>query len=84
MLGNLSVKQIESRLGIEFPQEIRDFMGKTHEPNANKIPKGKWHCFDMPFNLMCGDMETATRIFESVKEKSTECKERLIFSLSNK
>lgn len=83
MLGNLSVKQIENRLGIEFPKETRDFMKESHQPNAENIAKGKWHCFDMPFNLVCGDMETATKIFNSVKEKSSECKEQLQFSLSN-
>ena len=82
MLGNLNVSQIEKRLGIEFPEDIRDFMKKTHEPNASNIPKGKWHCFDLPFNLVCGDMEVATKIFNSVKEKSSECKESLQFSLS--
>ena len=84
MLGNLSVSQIEKRLGIEFPEEIREFMKKTHQPEANNIGKGKWHCFDIPFNLVCGDMETATKIFNSVKEKSSECKEPLQFSLSSK
>lgn len=83
MLGNLSVKQIEKRLGIEFPTETKFFMIKTHQPDANKIGKGRWHCFDIPFNLVCGDIETATIIFNSVKEKSNECLEPLQFSLSN-
>lgn len=82
MLGNLNVKQIEKRLGIEFPEEIREFMNKSHQPTAENIKKGKWHCFDMPFNLVCGDKETATKIFESVKNKSIDCKEQLQFSLS--
>lgn len=84
MLGNLSVSQIENRLGIVFNDEIREFMKQTHQPNASNIGKGKWHCFDMPFNLVCGDIETATKIFNSVKEKSSECKEALQFSLTNK
>ena len=84
MLGNLSVKQIEERLGIEFPEEIRDFMKKNHCPNASNVPKGKWHCFDIPFNMVCGDMETATKIFESVRDRSDECKDSLQFSLNNK
>jgi hypothetical protein len=83
MLGNLSVKQIEERLGIEFPQDIREFMGLTHQPNASNIAKGKWHCFDIPFNIICGDMETATKIFNSVKDRSEECKCKLQFSLQN-
>ena len=48
MLGNLNVSQIEKRLGIEFPEDIKEFMKQTHEPNASNIPKGKWHCFDLP------------------------------------
>jgi len=83
MLGNLKVIQIEKRLGIEFPEEIREFMKNTHQPEANNIAKGKWHCFDIPFNLVCGDLETATKIFNSVKDRSSECKEKLQFSLSN-
>ncbi len=83
MLGNLSVKQIEERLGIEFPEEIREFMKNTHNPDANNIPCGKWHCFDLPFNMVCGDLETATKIYESVKEKSSECKTTMQISLSN-
>jgi len=82
MLGNLSVCQIEKRLGIEFPLEIKEFMIKTHQPNASNIEKGKWHCFDLPFTLVCGDLEIATKIFNSVKDKSSECKEQLQFSLS--
>lgn len=83
MLGNLTVSQIEKRLGIEFPEEIRDFMKKTHQSRAERIENGKWHCFDMPFNLVCGDMETATKIFNSVKDKSDECKEQLRILIRN-
>lgn len=82
-LGNLSVSQIEKRLGIEFPEEIREFMKQTHQDDASNIEKGKWHCFDIPFNLVCGDMEIATKIYNSVKARSSECKEALQFSLSN-
>ena len=83
MLGNLKVIQIEKRLGIEFPEEIREFMKNTHQPEANNIAKGRWHCFDIPFNLVCGDLETATKIFNSVKDRASECKEELQFSLSD-
>lgn len=80
-LGNLTVKQIEERLGIEFPEEIREFMNKNHQPEANNIVKGKWHCFDIPFVLVCGDMEVAAKIYDSVKHKGSECKEKLVFSI---
>ncbi len=83
MLGNLSVSQIEERLGIDFPTEIREFMKRNHQATASDIAKGKWHCFDLPFHIVCGDLETATKIYESVKERSSECKATLQFSLSN-
>jgi hypothetical protein len=83
MLGNLSVSQIENRLGIEFPDEIKEFMKKTHNPSATNIAKGKWHCFDIPFVMVCGDLEVATKIYDSLKDKSDQCKEPLQFSIQN-
>lgn len=82
LLGNQSISQIEERLGIEFPEEIREFMKQTHQSSANNIAKGKWHCFDIPFHLVCGDIETATKIFNSVKDRSNECKENLQISIT--
>lgn len=81
LLGNLTVSEIEKRIGIDFPQDVRDFMNSTHHSNAGNIPKGKWHCFDMPFNMVCGDVETATKIYNSVKERSSQVKEQLQFSI---
>lgn len=81
MIGDMSVDDIEKRLGIEFPEEIREFMRKTHQENASKIKIGKWHCFDIPFSIVCGDKETATKIYNSVKDRSEECKAQLQFSL---
>lgn len=83
MLGNLSVKQIEERLGIEFPEAIKEFMNKNHQAQAESIQVGKWHCFDLPFHLVCGDLETATKIYESVKEKHNQCKCSLQISINN-
>lgn len=77
MLGNLSVAEIESRLGINFPQEIVDFMNKNHQASAQNVQSGKWHCFDIPFNLVCGDVETAKTIYGALKEQSGKCKESL-------
>jgi hypothetical protein len=74
-LGNLSVTDIETRLGIEFPEDIRDFMKSTRQENASNIKEGKWHCFDIPFLLVCGDISVAQKIYDSVKHRSSECKE---------
>lgn len=81
MLRNLSVSQIEKRLGIEFPEDIREFMKQSHCASASNVPAGKWHCFDIPFTIVCGDMDTATKIFNSVKDKADQVKEQLLFSI---
>jgi hypothetical protein len=81
MLGNLSVKQIEERLGIDFPKDIKEFMEESHQSSASNVEKGKWHCFDIPFCLVSGDIETAIKIFNSVKDKADKCKETLQFAI---
>ena len=84
MLGNLSIEEIEGRLGIEFPETIREFMKISKQDTANNIKPGKWHCFDIPFNLVCGDMATAQKIYDSVKDRSKECKTMLQFSIQDR
>lgn len=80
-LGNLTVDQIEKRLGITFPADVYNFMKENHQPSANNIANGKWHCFDAPFTIVCGDYDTAAYIFRSVEHRSKEVKEPLTFSL---
>lgn len=83
MLGNLSVAEIESRLGINFPEEIVRFMEDSHQPSAQNVQSGKWHCFDIPFNLVCGDIETAQKIYNALKSQASKCKEPLRISVNN-
>lgn len=60
MLGNLSVKQMEERMGIEFPDELKDILIKCHQHNVSiEMREGFWHCFDMPFNMVCGGKDLA-------------------------
>lgn len=63
-LGDLSIEQMESRSGVAFPAELKEFMADRHQPQASNVKPGKWHCFDLPFFLMCGDMETAQKIYD--------------------
>lgn len=83
MLGNLTIEQIEKRMGIEFPEHVRDYMKKNHQPIAENIAHGKWHCFDIPFTLVCGDWGTAKMIYDSVKDKSKEVLEPLEFAVQD-
>ena len=70
MFGNISFSEIEARLGIKFPQDIAYFMSNNHQASAQNVMPGKWHCFDIPFNLVCGDIDTAKKIYGAIKDKS--------------
>ena len=67
MLGNLSVQRIEERLGIELTDEERAFLSSTRQEIANNIAKDKWHCFDIPFVMVCGSQETAMKVCEILR-----------------
>jgi hypothetical protein len=72
MLGNLYVADIEKRLGVDFPEPFRsDFSGR-HNPDANYIRPGKWHCFDIPFVLVCGDMAVVELVRDNLMPLSSE------------
>lgn len=81
-LGNLSVTDIEKRAGVTFPAALHDFMSGRKQEEASKIAHGKWHCFDLPFVLVCGDIDTAKRIHQHLSALSSRFKEPLRISLS--
>lgn len=62
MLGNMTVAEIETRVGVTLPKELVEYMSTRHNQSAQSFPKGTWHCFELPFTLVCGDRETATEI----------------------
>ena len=64
MLGNLSVSQIESRLGIELSEANKAFLNNTHQQEAERIVSGKWHCFDIPFFFACGGIAFTKEIID--------------------
>lgn len=57
-LGNLKTEEILNRLGIELSTEDFETLDRLREDKAN-APSGKWHGFDIPFQITCGDEETA-------------------------
>ncbi len=83
-LGNLSVDEIERRTEVAFPQKLKDFMGSCRQNSASNIGKGEWHCFDIPFILVCGDIETATQIYNQLQGLSSSFKEPLQISIQGK
>lgn len=62
-LGNLTVEQIEWRLGIHLSEEHRKELADNRQEKVNNTPiePGKWRCFDWPFMMMTHDMETASK-----------------------
>ena len=62
MLGNLTLKQIEERTGISVSDSDRAELNGMRQEKAENIASGKWHCFDLPFMLVCGDKPTAEKV----------------------
>lgn len=73
-LGNLTVEQIEQRLGIEFSETERNELKSTRQENASNIPADKWHCFDIPFMMVCGSYEFAERLKEILTPYASKMK----------
>ena len=66
MLGNLSVSQMENRMGISFPNDLKEILSKYHQEVATDIKPGFWHCFDMPFTMVCGNQDIAELVHEKL------------------
>ena len=62
MLGNLTVRQIEDRTGIKLSDKDVAELNEMRQEKAENIESGKWHCFDLPFMIVCGDKPTAEKI----------------------
>jgi len=81
-LGNLTVEEMENRSGVTFPDELKKLLAASHQDHATNIGEGEWHCFDLPFVLVCGDRPLAQKIFEHLKALSAQFKEPLQIALA--
>lgn len=61
MLGNLTVDQIEKRLQIALTDQHKKELFESWQQKAENIADGSWHCFDLPFVMVCGDKKTAEK-----------------------
>ena len=68
MLGNLSIKQIEERTGIIISDDDRYELSNMRQEKAENIASGKWHCFDLPFMMVCGDKPTAEKVVKILSQ----------------
>ena len=58
-LGDMTCNELEARLGITMKQKDKDALWARHQERAANVEKGKIHIFDIPFEIVCGDNETA-------------------------
>lgn len=75
MLGKLTIDKMEKRSGVEWPAELKEFRADRHQPQASNIAPGKWHCLNLPFHLVCGDMETAQAVYGHLSPLASSFKE---------
>lgn len=68
MLGNLSLKQIEERIGINISLEDKETLNEMRQDKAENIATGKWHCFDLPFMMVCSDKPTAEKVVKILSQ----------------
>ena len=61
MLGNQTPDQIARRLKIELSEEHKTQLMESWQQKAEEIAPDKWHCFDIPFMMVCGNKATAER-----------------------
>lgn len=64
LLGNLSIEQMQERLGITFPSDLVTYLSDKRQANAGQLAPDKWHCFDLPFALVCENHEMAKTIVD--------------------
>ncbi len=78
MLGNESVSDIERRLGIQLSEEDKDELNRTRQEKINDTPlaEGHWHCFDIPFILVCDTIKTAEKLRDMFLAYDLDSKEQ--------
>jgi hypothetical protein len=84
MLGNLTVEDMQQRLGSEFPAELIEYMKERHQQYAQVIEAGKWHCFDVPFTVVCGDMDTAQEIYRHLSPLASSFKQSMQIAIDKR
>jgi len=77
VLGNLGIEEMERRIGITFPDELKKILEDTRQQNAGNVANGKWHCFDEPFMILCGDYDFAEKIHDLLSPYQDFMEEKL-------
>ncbi len=83
LLGNLTIKDIENRLDVTFPEELITLLNDTRQVSADTslLKDNEWHCFDIPFTIVCGSREFAMKIYGFLSPLAESMKEPLQISI---
>lgn len=76
MLGNVSLNEIEKRCGIKIPETLRTKLINSHQDDAD-VTNNKWHCFDLPFCIVCGGEDLFNDIKNTLLPFAEDFKEEL-------
>ena len=82
-LGNLTVEQLQSRLGIALTDEEVSYFNSNWQQYASGLKSNEWHCFDIPLFISCGSMNTAVKI-NDILSKYDNRKESLQIGIDDK
>ena len=72
MFGNLSVKEIEERLGITFNDELKKLINEDNrQQSIYEVKKWEkdWHCYDIPFIIMMKNKEMAQKVYDLLEKE---------------
>ena len=61
-LGNLSVKQMQDRLGITLNEQDFKELDSMRERVIDNVSADQMHIYDMPFMVYCGSYDTAVKV----------------------
>lgn len=61
-IGNFTTAQMASEMGIELSAEDAKALDAMRQDDAQNILQGRYHCFDAPRMLVCGDIATCYKV----------------------
>ncbi len=61
-LGNLSVKQMQDRLGITLTEQDFNDLNNMRECVIDNVSADQMHIYDIPFMVYCGSYDTAVKV----------------------
>lgn len=69
MLGNLSVEEMEIKHSFTLSDEDRKVLESMRQKVADvKRGDNVFHIFDIPRTIVCGNMETAQKVYDILKK----------------